>query len=513
MNDIVLEVIRAIILLVTLGYLVMALGQRKQIANSGATLILLGFGLLLFGSILDVTDNFESLNDYVIIGDTETEAFLEKLVGYLGGSLIIAVGFVKWIPTLTNVKETEALAKQLALTNDRLEQDIEKRKIVEQALIAAKQEAEKANQAKTQFLSRMSHELRTPLNAIMGFSHLLDIRLNTDTEEQRALCIEQILQAGAHLLSLVEDILDVVKMDHGKLMITTETFALEPVIRQSLEMMQIEADKFNVSLSAEQTEILIKASPLRLKQVLINLLANGIKYNQAGGSVVVAIDQDQADWVTLVIKDNGVGMAADDLNSIFIPFTRLSYTEERQIDGVGVGLALCKFLVEQMGGQISVTSELGQGSEFSVTLPRADAVTEQPVSTVNGAKPAIVNKATSTTVLYVDDDPASCLLLGEYLRAHPSVALHVVNSGEAGISKAGSCEPQLILLDINLPDMGGIAVLQQFRQLPQFDNAVIIALSADATEENIDDALAAGFNQYLTKPVDFERLMLIINEL
>lgn len=402
----------------------------------------------------------------------------------------------------------ERLASQRAL--QQLATDLEKR-VLERtaALAAARNEAERANRAKSEFLSRMSHELRTPLNAILGFGQLL--ALESNGSEANAARVRQIIGAGQHLLTLINDVLDLARIEAGHLAVSNETVALQPLVADCLAMLRTQAQARRLSLSAPPAgdPPLVRADRTRLKQVLLNLLGNAVKYNRAGGSITVRVEDGGDSW-RLCVDDTGPGLDAAQRAQLFVPFERLD-AERSGIEGTGIGLALSRRLVELMHGSIGVDSEPGHGSTFWVQLPKARAV--PPPFEAASPPPRVAAPATAATldVLCVEDNPVNMLLVEHIVSLRPQWRLVPAATPSAGLQQARSRPPRLILLDINLPEMDGWSVMKVLREDPATRDVPVVAVSAHAMPSDLARGRAAGFADYLTKPLDLARTLEVLD--
>ncbi len=382
----------------------------------------------------------------------------------------------------------------------------------------ARAEAERANHAKSEFLSRMSHELRTPLNAILGFGQLLE--LQTVSESQRAQ-VREILHAGRHLLTLIDEVLDLARVETGHLAVSPEPVALRPLVEECLTLVRPTATARGVQLleTSPLCAVHVRADRTRLKQVLLNLLSNAIKYNRADGTVGVScqteLDEGARGGPPLLrirVDDTGPGLDAVQQQRLFVPFERLD-AEARQIQGTGIGLALSKRLVELMGGQIGVDSTPGRGSSFWLRLPKAEA---PPPPALPAAAPGLDGTAPRTRrldVLCIEDNPANLRLVEQIFGHRPDLRLLTAMTPALGLELARSQRPALVLLDINLPDMDGYAVLQCLRDHPATRAIPVLAVSASAMPRDLERAKAAGFAGYVTKPVDVRELLSRIDAL
>jgi PAS domain S-box-containing protein len=364
--------------------------------------------------------------------------------------------------------------------------------------------AQRESKAKSEFLSRMSHELRTPLNAVLGFAQLLQLDGASLTDVQRNQ-LRHIHAAGDHLLSLINDVLDLSSLQSGQLKLELRPVPLQDVLFEALPLVEVMARAQQVTVTAAALDGILHADRTRMRQVMINLLSNGIKYTPAGGRVTVSCELD-ATHVLLRVQDTGRGMTPEQLAHLFEPFNRLG-VESQGIEGSGIGLALVKILVEGMHGSISVTSRPQLGSTFEVKLPRW--VAEAPPVPVQEAKSAEripaseIGAPRAGSLLYIEDNPVNVLLVEQLVRTRVGLSIASEVTGQAGVDCARRLQPDLILIDIQLPDMDGLEVLRRLRLHPETADTPCIALSANALPEDIERALSAGFSDYWTKPINF----------
>ncbi|MES2128743.1 MAG: PAS domain S-box protein [Pseudomonadota bacterium] len=372
-------------------------------------------------------------------------------------------------------------------------------------LAKAKAAAEKANLAKSDFLSSMSHELRTPLNGVLGFAQLMASATPPPSPEQQR-SIDQILKGGWYLLDLINEILDLAMIESGKVMMSFETISLNAVFHDCSELLSPLAQQrgINLSFPADGQDYHVHADRTRVKQVMINLLSNAIKYNQQGGSVKVSCSNEADGQVRIHVSDTGLGMSKDQLDQLFQPFNRLGQ-EQGSEEGAGIGLVVTRQLVSLMGGQVGASSVVGEGSQFWVTLNMASAALAAHAATGEAyALPgsgSVSNPINQRTVLYVEDNPANLVLVEHLLARRSDLRLLTAVNARLGIELAQAHLPDVILMDINLPGMNGYAALEVLRQHDRTRHIPVLALSANAVPHDIEKGMAAGFLRYLTKPI------------
>lgn len=394
--------------------------------------------------------------------------------------------------------------------------DITERKHLDQALHEtniklenAKFIAEKANLAKSDFLSSMSHELRSPLNAILGFAQLIESGSPPLTPRQKS-NIDQILLAGWYLLDLINEILDLALIESGKLSLSLEPMSLNEVMYDCQAMIEPQAQKSGIQLTFPQFDrpYFVKADRTRVKQVLINLLSNSIKYNSADGTVMVHYSANTAERIRISITDTGEGLSVENLSQLFQPFNRLG-RETGTEEGTGIGLVVSKRLIELMGGAIGAESTVGKGSVFWIELnltntPQIALDDDQSLAIV----PAKISADTPLrTLLYVEDNPANLLLVENLLERRPDIHFLSAQDGLCGIEIARASLPDVILMDINLPGISGIHALEILRKDPTTVHIPVIALSANAMPRDIARGLEVGFFRYLTKPIKLNEFL------
>lgn len=446
----------------------------------------------------------------LLMADGRIKYVTERCSSYFddAGQPIRSIGTVQ---DVTQLKLAEMGLKQL---NEELEHRVQQRT---ELLSKAKDEADRANRAKSEFLSRMSHELRTPMNAIIGFSQLLE----TDREEPLTINqrdnVEEISRAGQHLLALINEILDLARIETGRIELSLEPVEVLPVISECITLLQPLAAERHIRLQYHGGgSVNIEADRLRLRQVLLNLLSNAIKYNRDGGLVDINVEPgkycgDSSAWVRVSVSDTGVGIAEHFHDRLFQPFERLGSAYEA-IEGTGIGLALSKKLVEIMGGAIGMESVVGEGSVFWLELP-AVSVKDYCPESESLSVTSIVGPESSKTVLYIEDNPANQRLISKIISVHTRCSLLLAANAEEGIVLAVNSQPDLILLDINLPGMNGFEALARLQQNPATKVIPVVALSANAMERDVKKGLAAGFVEYLTKPLDVNQFLTVLQQL
>ncbi len=391
--------------------------------------------------------------------------------------------------------------------------DSSERMHTEIALREAKEVADKANRAKSEFLSSMSHELRTPLNAILGFAQLIEAGSPPLTAIQKR-NVDYILKAGWYLLTLVNEILDLAVVESGTLSLCMEAVPLDEVMRECQVMLEQQARTRGISMSFPPFDAPchISADWNRLKQVLSNLLSNAIKYNRPDGSVVVDWALNTAGRIRISVTDTGDGLSADKLSQLFQPFNRLG-KETGTEQGTGIGLVVSKRVVEMMGGAIGVQSTVGKGSVFWVELDLAPDP-EPVAATIQTTAVALLPGHIDTplhTLLYVEDNPANLALVEAIISSRPDIRLLTATDGDSGIEIARAILPDVILMDINLPGISGIEAMKILAQDPVTERIPVVALSANAIASDIEHGLGAGFFRYLTKPIKINEFMDTLN--
>jgi CheY-like chemotaxis protein/two-component sensor histidine kinase len=373
----------------------------------------------------------------------------------------------------------------------------------------AKNAAEIANHAKSEFLSSMSHELRSPLNAILGFAQLMQKDAASTTPKQKS-SIEQILKAGWYLLRLINEILDLAMIESGKMSLSLEPMALVDVIRECQTMIAPQAQETGIRMNFPKFEkpYFVHADQTRVQQIMLNLLSNAIKYNRAEGVVDVTCRVSAAKRIRVSVRDTGEGLSAEKIAQLFQPFNRLGQ-ENGCEEGTGIGLVMSKRLIELMNGDIGVASTVGVGTEVWFELNMADEPQFDGEATVDlAANQAVVHAGSARrTLLYVEDNRANMQLVEQLIELRADLRLIGATDGQQGLALARSELPAVILMDINLPGISGIEVLKNLRADPATAHTPVIALSANAMPRDIKKGLAAGFFRYLTKPIKVNEFM------
>jgi len=380
-------------------------------------------------------------------------------------------------------------------------------------LAMAMEEARSANYAKSAFLSSMSHELRTPLNAILGFAQILSSDRLPSTLAQKKEFAGHILKSGRHLLTLINEILDLAKVESGTVSLSLEPVGLDAILQECRDMIAPLASQRGIGMAfPDACPLNVLADRTRLKQILLNLLSNALKYNREQGQVAIDCAPQAGGRVRISVRDTGVGLDAEQLALLFQPFNRLGQ-EGGTEEGSGIGLVVTKRLVELMDGSIGVASAPGEGSTFWIELRVVDAlpVPVAPVLPRPDLAGALLENSAPVTLLYVEDNPANLTLVEEIVRYCPQLQLLTATDGRLGVEMARTHLPQLILMDINLPHVNGTDALKLLRADPRTAHIPVIALTANAMPGDVERSMALGFYRYLTKPINLDEFTEAIN--
>jgi signal transduction histidine kinase/ActR/RegA family two-component response regulator/HAMP domain-containing protein len=440
--------------------------------------------------------------------------------GELIGSLNLGLGDTQLTSEQADIAREVADQLAVALQQAQLREELREhaadleRRVTERSedLEQARREADRANQAKSEFLSRMSHELRTPLNAILGFAQLLEMDLLN--QEQRE-SVGHILKGGRHLLDLINEVLDISRIETGRLAISLEPVSVREVVIESLDLIAPLAAKQKIRLESGTRDVpdrFVLADRQRLKQVLLNLLSNAVKYNRPQGTVALSFEE-AAGRLRITVRDTGPGIAPERMNRLFTPFDRLG-VEQAGIEGTGLGLALSMRLVDAMGGTMAAESAVGVGSRFWMELPTTEGP-EHRVERMGDAPAAAELEASKRArlVLYVEDNIPNLKLIQRLLAHRPEVRLLPAMQGRLGLDLARQHRPDLILLDLHLPDIQGDEILNRLQDDPETRHIPVVVISADATPGQVERLLAAGARDYLTKPLNVQKLLSVLDDL
>jgi len=477
----------------------------------------------------------------------EKEDALQEIKDYVEGHISIYSnehrlrckdGSYKWILCRGTAVERDNDGKVQRMIG--IHTDINQHKHTEQHLIELRKEADAANLAKSQFLSNMSHELRTPMNAIIGFNQLFELDISNPLSQIQLENVHEISKAGDHLLNLINDILDLSKIESGHIDLSMETVTLSEVIYDSLQLIyplavkrgidiSLKRDNIEISLEHLEYQTTVRADYIRLKQALINLLSNAVKYNSEKGKIIISCNHRDNRQLRITITDTGNGISKEQQKQLFKPFNRLG-NENSSIEGTGIGLSITKNVIELMGGNIGIDSPEGEGCSFWIELPCDDdftdidnsySQTEGSCSQAEGSLSKNNTKNTDaqnlspvteavSTVLYIEDNPANLRLVNMLFGSLPHIHLLSAHDPYLGLELAEHHKPDLILLDINLPGISGFEVLEKLKQHEETANTPVIAVSANTMAKDIQKGLDAGFIEYITKPIDLKKLMQVV---
>jgi PAS domain S-box-containing protein len=374
------------------------------------------------------------------------------------------------------------------------------------------EEVERANKAKSEFLSRVSHELRTPLNAILGFGQLLERQNPTETQRSR---IRHILNAGKHLLELINEVLDISRIESGRMQLSIEPVCVADALTEALELMRPLASERSIELStlaSFDNSVFVLADRQRFKQALLNLLTNAVKYTPVSGTVSVSHSANGDQNVRILVHDTGPGIPNEKLQRLFTPFERLG-AEQSNVEGTGLGLALSQRLMQAMGGSIGVESIGGKGSTFWLELPRTKSpLLKRSVHKKNGDGRGAHSTFASRRILYIEDNLSNLTLIEQMLEERPEIELLTAMQGKIGLDLARQHSPDLVLLDVHLPDLDGREVISELKSSQTTRDIPIVVISADATASQINRLMTAGANTYLTKPLDVAEFFRVLDK-
>ncbi len=437
-----------------------------------------------------------------------------EVIGMLGYSMDITERKLAEQKLLRLNEELERRVQQrtedLRQSVNQIQEEIEVRKKAQEKLKKAKEDAEKANRLKSEFLRRMSHELRTPMNAILGFGQLIQ-----QNDPQHSDYADEIIIAGRHLLNLINEVLDLAKIESGKIELKMATVCLQDIADQCVTLLTAEANKKSINLLNDLPDdelIQLTSDKQRLKEVLINLLCNAVKYTPHGGFVKLWVQARPPATIRINVTDNGTGLTEDQIETIFEPFNRLG-AEYSGVEGTGIGLTIAKQIIEHMGGSIGVISEPGHGSTFWIEHPLSDSPPISPSPPAQRDETGIADSTQGaiTTVLYVEDNPANMRLVESIFRLRPHIKLLTTQAAETGLKLAQLHVPDLVILDIDLPQMNGYEALKELQNNSSTKNIPVYALTAAAMVTDVEKGIRAGFKKYITKPIQVEEFLQCID--
>ena len=509
MIDVALEVVRSAVVGVIICFLWRAGAREGWREIRGWQWIFYGFVLLFFATLIDITDNFPGLDRFVVIGDTDVQAFLEQVVGYLGGFSLLAYGFWRLVPGIVRLKQAE---KEVREAHDSLEQQVRQRTI---ALVHAKEAAESACAAKSQFLANMSHELRTPLNGIIGFADILG---DMDIGEEPRKFVRIIKSSTDGLLKIIDDVLDFSRLEGGRLTFQEADFSLRQVLDAVREKMRAAAAAkaldFRWEIDGDVPDAL-RGDGARLAQVVTNLFENAVKFTEQGTvGLRVGLEggENGAGGVHLhfAVHDTGIGVAPDKRETIFESFTQADGSHVRKHEGAGLGLTIASRLVRMMGGALwlAENAEAGRGSVFQFTARLARAVAEE-----EGQAEAGMFATVGRRILLAEDEPVNQMLTMRILKWQGWEA-DCVDTGRKVLAALAEQSYDLVLMDVQMPELDGLETTAAIRAAEKVNggHVKIIALTAHAMPGDREECMAAGMDGYVEKPFRAEELVAVIEQ-
>ena len=479
------------------------IARAQSLSAELATPITPGFEALVFKASRGIEDIYELT--YIRKDGSRFPAMVSVTALRDDQNAIIGYLLIGTDNTARKLVETERALLARALQDKNIELD------------SARQVAEKANQAKSDFLSSMSHELRTPLSAILGFAQLIESGAPAPTPPQ-ARGVQQILQAGWYLLELINEILDLALIESGKLSLSVESVSLTEVMDECQALVELQAQKRGIAMAFPAVDMAyaVTADRVRIKQVVINLLSNAIKYNRLEGRVSVRCIEKPGGRIRISVEDTGNGLTAEKIAQLFQPFNRLGQEASAE-QGTGIGLVMTKRLVELMGGRMGVDSTLGQGSVFWLEMSLTAAAAAAPAASAARDRTTAAHRRLHPadglrTLLYVEDNPANLMLVEDLMARRTDLRLLTARDGMSGIALARAALPNVILMDINLPGISGTKALQFLQEDAVTAHIPVVALSANALPRDIEKGLEAGFFRYLTKPIKINVFMQTLDD-